>query len=82
VFRVELEKDDEVDAWSAVIPALSGCAVDEETPGAALEALQEAAEIFVEFLLERGEGVPIDPVTSVADYPVIAVNVGVHSLAS
>jgi predicted RNase H-like HicB family nuclease len=80
VFRVELEHDPELDVWSARIPALPGCALDDESPEAALEALQEAAEVFVELMLERGEGVPIESVTSGTGEVILAVNVGVRSL--
>jgi predicted RNase H-like HicB family nuclease len=54
--------------------------LDDESPEAALEALQEAAEVFVELMLERGEGVPIESVTSGTGEVILAVNVGVRSL--
>ena len=79
VFRVELEHDNELDVWSARVPALPGCALDEETPETALEAIQEAAEVFVELMLQRGEDIPIESVTSGGDQAVVAVNVGARS---
>ena len=82
VFRVELERDEDLGVWSAIIPLLPGCAVDEDTAEAALEALQEAAEMFVEFMLERGDSIPIEPISSGTDEPIVAVNVGVGRLVS
>jgi predicted RNase H-like HicB family nuclease len=82
VFRVELEYDEELDVWSAQIPALPGCALDEESPEAALDAIQEAAEVFVELMLERGQDIPIESVASGTSQAVVAVNAGVQSLVS
>ena len=73
LFRVELEKDDELDVWSAVIPALPGCAVDEESPEAALEAIQEMARMYVEVLLEDGSPIPLDTVESGTEGVAVAV---------
>jgi len=60
VFRVELEEEDGV--WSAVIPVLPGCAADADSPEEAIEAVREAAQFYVESLLEDGRLVPADDV--------------------
>ena len=57
VFKVELEQDPESGLWSAVIPALPGCAVDAGSAEQALEAIREAANAYVEVLVEEGRHV-------------------------
>ena len=51
VFKVELEQDPGSGLWSAVIPALPGCAVDAGSAEQALEAIREAANAYVEVLV-------------------------------
>ena len=60
VFKVELEQDPDSGLWSAVIPALPGCAVDAGSAEEALEAIREAANAYVEVLVEDGRHVPSD----------------------
>ena len=43
VYRVELEQDDD-GRWSAVVPALTGCAAWGQTADEAVEAVREAAQ--------------------------------------
>jgi predicted RNase H-like HicB family nuclease len=71
VFKVELEEEDGV--WSAVVPAMPGCAVDADSPEEALEAIRELAQIFVESLLEDGRPIPLDEVKSGIDGAAVAV---------
>ena len=71
VFRVELEEEDGV--WSAVIPALPGCAVDADSPAEALEILREAAQAYIEVMIEHGDLVPTDDTISVVEGAAIAV---------
>ncbi|MBM3131690.1 MAG: type II toxin-antitoxin system HicB family antitoxin [Chloroflexi bacterium] len=40
--------------WSAVIPTLSGCATWGDTETEALNSLREAAQAYVEVLVEQG----------------------------
>jgi predicted RNase H-like HicB family nuclease len=72
IFRVELEKDED-GRWSAVVPGLPGCAVDGETADEALEAIREAAQAYVEILVEDGRPVPLEEVASVVDGRAIAI---------
>jgi predicted RNase H-like HicB family nuclease len=81
-FRVEIDHDPELDVWSARIPVLPGCALDEESPEAALEAIQDAAEMFVELMLGRGEEIPIESIPSGTSQAVVAVNAGLESLVT
>ena len=74
IFRVELEEDFEDGGWSAVIPALPGCAVDGETAGEALEYIRDLAQAYVEVLLEDGKPIPAEKIeSSVLDGAAVAV---------
>ena len=72
VFEIELEEEED-SRWSAAIPALPGCAAWGYTREEALQALQDAAQIYVEDMLEAGEEVPTKDVESRAR-PAIAIN--------
>lgn len=54
LYRVELERDDASGIWSAVIPALPGCAVDAGSKTAALSAIRGIAQAYIEVLEEGG----------------------------
>jgi antitoxin HicB len=71
VFRVELEEEGGV--WSAVIPALPGCAADGDTPEQALEFVHDLAQAYIEVLIEDGKPVPLREAASVVEGPAIAV---------
>ena len=71
IYRVELEEEDGV--WSAVVPALPGCAADAESPGEALEAVRDAATAFVEILTKQGWAIPLDEVASGSEGAAVAV---------
>ena len=82
-FEVVLEKDkwpdepDEKAVWRAYIPSLEhrGAASWGYTQKEALENLQNAVDLLVEHLLERGEVLPFElsPQVQVSDVPLIAV---------
>lgn len=57
VFEVELEREED-NRWSAVIPALPGCATWGWTKEEALESLREAARAYLEVLFEEGRSLP------------------------
>jgi len=67
IFGVELEREED-GRWSAVIPALSGCAAWGLTADDALEAVREAAKAYVDVLVEDGRDIPED-----ADAPIRVV---------
>jgi predicted RNase H-like HicB family nuclease len=71
IFRVELEQEDGV--WSAVVPALPGCAVDAGSISEALEAIQDAAQMYVQVLIEDGRPIPLDEVSSGAEGAAVAI---------
>ena len=74
VFRADLEQDED-GRWSAVIPALPGCATWGVTRGEALESLQKAAQSYIEVLLEDGQALPVEAEGSVQVIPAAAVAV-------
>ena len=56
VFKVELEQDED-GRWGGGIPSLPGCAAWGHTQEEALDALRDAAELYVEDLLVFGQPV-------------------------
>jgi antitoxin HicB len=66
-YRVELEEDDEDGGWTAVVPALLGCASEGDTAEEALANVREAAQAYVEVLLELGRPVPIESEVPITD---------------
>ena len=59
IYRVDLEQEED-GRWSAVVPALVGCAVWGYTANEALEAIKEAAQLYVQVLDEDGDSIPLD----------------------
>ena len=59
IFNVEIEQDED-GRWGAAIPALPGCATWGYTEEEALKALQEAAQAYLEDMVEAGEFSPDD----------------------
>jgi predicted RNase H-like HicB family nuclease len=59
--------------WSAWIEALPGCAAWGYTKQEALEGLNDAAELYIQDMIEEGEELPSEGV-QVAESPVVAVN--------
>ena len=76
LFDVELERDDD-GRWSAVIQALPGCATWGYTPQEALESLRDAAQAYIEVLLEDGRPLPEGAVEAASIIPGAAVTVTV-----
>jgi predicted RNase H-like HicB family nuclease len=72
IYRVELIEEDD-GRWSAVVPAMPGCAVWGYTADEAMEAMQEAAQAFVEVLIENGDPIPEDEVPSVIEGAAVVV---------
>ncbi len=70
VFKVELEQDED-GRWGAEIPALPGCATWGYTEQEALEALKEAAQAYLEDMIEAGDEIPKE--MEVFEAPVVTV---------
>ena len=59
-YTVILEWDPEAGAYSAVVPALPGCASQGRTVDEALANAQEAVELYLEVLRDEGKPIPED----------------------
>lgn len=57
VLKVAL-KEEEDGRWSASIPALPGCSSWGYTREEALDNIKDAAEIYIEDMIEAGEDIP------------------------
>ena len=76
VFRVVIEEDRFEDgelAYHAFCPALKGCHTWGHSPEEALANVREAAELYVEDLLEAGDPIPYDPTEGTIVIPAPAV---------
>ena len=71
VFRAVLEEEQD-GRWSAWIDALPGCAAWGHSKEVSSEALQDAAEAYVEDLVASGEAIPKNGV-EVIEAPVVTV---------
>lgn len=72
IFRAELEQGED-GRWSSWINALPGCAAWGYTREEALSALKDAAEAYVEDMIEAGENVP-EPGVEVNEALAVTVN--------
>ena len=73
VLKAELQQEED-SRWSSWIEALPGCAAWGYSQEEALNALKDAAEIYIEDMLEAGEQLPAKGV-EVIEAPVITVTV-------
>lgn len=72
LFQAEIEQEED-ERWSAWIEALPGCAVWGYNKEETLEALREAAQAYIEVMVEKGQTIPKGVET--LDSPMVAVNV-------
>ena len=70
IFKAEIEQEED-GRWSALIPTLPGCATWGQTKGEALSSLREAAQAYVEVLVEEGRELPGE--VEVIPAPAVAV---------
>jgi predicted RNase H-like HicB family nuclease len=70
VFPVELAREDD-GRWSALCPALEGCATWGRNREEALRNIREAVEVYVEDLVACGE--PLPGGVTVIDSPAVSV---------
>jgi predicted RNase H-like HicB family nuclease len=80
IFQVVIEKDtfeDGREAYHAFCPSLKGCHTWGHTYNEALKNIQEAVELYVEDMLERGEQIVVTPEKGVLEVhaPSVAVTV-------
>jgi antitoxin HicB len=75
ILGVELQQESD-GRWSVWIPGLPGCASWGHTKEEALRNIQDAAELYVEDMLEAGQEIPAQAVrVEVREEPAIAVTV-------
>ena len=72
LFSVSVEQEED-GRWSAWVDALPGCAVWGYSREEALEAIKDAAQAYIEVLLEKGQSIPAGVET--VDAPLVAVTV-------
>ena len=73
IFNANIEKEED-GRWSAWIEELPGCATWGYTRKEALDALKDAADLYVGDMIENGEDVPRNGV-QVLEKPAVAVTV-------
>ena len=72
VFHAELEQEED-GRWSAWIAVLPGCATWGHSREEALEALKEAAQAYLEVLVEKGQYIPETETVQTVNAPLVAV---------
>ena len=71
VLKAEIEQDED-GRWGATVPAMPGCATWGYTKEEALETLREAAQAYVEDIIEADEAVPTGDV-KIIEAPAVSV---------
>ncbi|MBI2368951.1 MAG: type II toxin-antitoxin system HicB family antitoxin [Deltaproteobacteria bacterium] len=75
LFQVTLQEEDD-GRWSVWVPGLPGLASWGHTKEEAMRNIQDAAEAYVEDMIESGEPIPVEAgKIEVFDAPAIAVTV-------
>ncbi len=75
VMRVDL-KEEEDGRWSASVPVFPGCSSWGYSQQEALANIKDATEIYIEDMIEAGEGFPISSKDiEVIDEPAVAVSI-------
>jgi predicted RNase H-like HicB family nuclease len=74
IFFAEVAEEED-GRWSAWIEALPGCATWGYSREEALAALQDAAQAYIEVLIDKGQQLPSGKGVQVVDRPLIAVTV-------
>ncbi len=71
VLQIDLIEEED-GRWSALVHALPGCAAWGNSKDEALKAIQDAAEAYIEDMMEAGEELPAEGVLTV-NAPVVTV---------
>lgn len=75
LFRVEFQEEED-GRWSVWVPGLPGLTSWGHTREEALRNIQDAAEAYVEDMVETGESIPVETgKIDVIDRPAVAVTV-------
>ena len=74
VLKVTLNEEED-GRWSASVPALPGCSSWGYSKQEALDNIKDAAEIYIEDMIESGEALPVpSDKIEVIDEPAVAVS--------
>ena len=75
ILKVNLTKEED-GRWSAIIPTLPGCSSWGYSDQEALANMKDAAEIYIEDMIEAGEVFPTDSDNmEIIDQPAVAVSI-------
>ena len=75
ILKVNLTKEED-GRWSAIIPTLPGCSSWGYSEQEALANMKDAAEIYIEDMIEAGEVFPTDSDNvEIIDQPAVAVSI-------
>jgi predicted RNase H-like HicB family nuclease len=74
IFEAELEQEED-NRWSATIPALPGCATWGYSKEEALQSLKEAAQAYLDVLIEDGKPLPekVEGKVEIIPSPAVAI---------
>lgn len=74
ILKVSLQKEED-GRWSALIPILPGCSSWGYSREEALTNIKDAAEIYIEDMMDAGEALPVpSDKLEVLDEPAVAVS--------
>ena len=73
LFKAELAKEED-GRWSSWVDALPGCAAWGHSEEAALDALKDAVQAYIDDMIEAGEAFPSRGV-EVIEAPVVAITI-------
>jgi len=75
ILKVNLTKEED-DRWSATIPTLPGCSSWGYSEQEALANIKDAAEIYIEDMIDAGEAFPTESDSvEIIDQPAVAVSI-------
>jgi len=75
ILKVNLTKEED-GRWSAIIPTLPGCSSWGYSEQEALANIKDAAEIYIEDMIDAGEVFPMDSDNvEIIDQPAVAVSI-------
>ena len=75
ILKVNLTKEED-GRWSAIIPTLPGCSSWGYSEQEALANMKDAAEIYIEDMIDAGEVFPTDTDNmDIIDQPAVAVSI-------
>jgi predicted RNase H-like HicB family nuclease len=75
ILKVSLIKEED-DRWSAIVPDLPGCSSWGYTEQEALANIKDAAEIYIEDMIDAGEAIPKESDNiEVIDEPAVAISI-------